>query len=104
MMADLLVRFFEHDNDLEEDIEWSVAGGALEDNKRYYRIMYNNNIDKKEEELVITVTDSRKILQPLLLKFKETVYSWFDAYTSKAFRKEVDTIFTIDPWLSTINS
>ena len=101
-MTDLLFRFCEHDNDLEEDIEWSVSGGALEDTKRYYRIMYNNNIQILEKELVIDVKAKRAILEQLIQDFKKTVLSWFDAHTSKAFRNEVNTLFTMDPWLRTV--
>lgn len=102
MMTDLLFRFCEHDHDLEEDIEWSVSGGALEDTKRYYRIMYNNNIQKMEQELVIDVTANQKGLRVMVQDFKKTVLSWFDAYTSKAFRNEVDALFTTDPWLQLV--
>jgi hypothetical protein len=102
MMTDLLFRFCEHDNDLEEDIEWSVSGGALEDTKRYYRIMYNNNIQKMEKELVIDITAKEKMLRAIIQDFKRTVLSWCDSYTSKAFRNEVDALFTTDPWLQIV--
>ncbi len=99
MMTDLLFRFCEHDNDLEENIEWSVSGGALEDTKRYYRIMYNNNIQKLEKELVIDILTKQSTLELLIREFKTTIHGWFDTYTSRAFRNEVDTLFTLDPWL-----
>lgn len=102
MMTDLLFRFCEHDHDLEENIEWSVSGGALEDTKRYYRIMYNNNIQKMEQELVIDIHMQKRKMITMIRDFKTAVLSWYDPYTSNAFRNEVDALFTADPWLSLV--
>lgn len=96
--ADMLCRFFEHDDNRDDEITWSVSGGSLEGSKRYYRIMYDNSITKLERELVIDVKDT-KSLESNIVEFKQIVTGWFNS-TSEDFVTTVQKMFMIDPWLS----
>ncbi len=59
----MLVRFYEHDNDVEEGVIWNVSGGSLEGTKRHYRVLYDNGEDKRELELCIDITKSTTSLK-----------------------------------------
>jgi hypothetical protein len=92
-MADMLCRFFEHD-DRNDGITWTVSGGWLEGTKRYYRTMYDNSITKLERELVIN-TKSEVVED--ILEFKRIVRAWA---STDDFVKQFEALCMVDPWLS----
>jgi hypothetical protein len=97
--SDMLCRFFEHDDNRDDTISWSVSGGSLEGTKRYYRIMYDNSITKLERELVVDIKDSNASLGHSIAEFKQIVTAWLPD-TCNEFGHQVQKMFIIDPWLS----
>jgi hypothetical protein len=96
---DRLYRFCEHDNG-NEDCVWTVSGGSLEKNKRYYRIMYDES-EKKEWELIIDVNESQKKWLHEIDTFKNQIIDWMKTYPVSAFyARALFELFSMDPWLS----
>ena len=92
---DLLFRFFEY-NDQNEQDNWVVSGGTLEGTKRYYRVMYES-ITKFECELVFEDDDSD--IKVKIHSFVNAVLERIHLGVSDTFRKMFDELTIQDPWI-----
>ncbi len=96
---DRLYRFTEHDCG-EEDCVWTVSGGSLENNKRYYRVMYDES-EKKEWELIININESQKVWTREIDEYKNQIMDWIkNRPISALFVRSLFELFSLDPWFS----
>jgi hypothetical protein len=96
---DRLYRFNQHDSG-EEDCAWTVSGGSLENNKRYYRVMYDES-EKKEWELIININESPKVWSREIEEYKNQIVDWMKKRPMSAyFVHALFELFSMDPWFS----
>jgi hypothetical protein len=99
---DKLYRFLDHD-DGNEDCVWNIGGGSLENSKRYYRVMYEED-EKKEWELIIDTNESKKVWIGQIDEFKNHVVDWMKSKPLSAyFVRSLFELFVLDPWFSYSN-
>ena len=100
-MSSLLTRFYEYDDNKDDDSpSWIVSGSALEGFIRYYRIMYEDKEKKQFEFILDTGTPD---WNEHLAIFVYDVLAWIqvDAPCQKCC-DAVHILFSTDPWLSEV--
>jgi hypothetical protein len=99
-LIDRLARFFEHGEEEESGIVWSVSAGGLEGSKRHYRIWYSVGGDATHVETTIDVDDDDWVddLSAFL-----TVYRGWTLRTCDTFATAVQRMILLDHWLNYVS-